>query len=408
MKRWLCYVYERTLLVLLKQFARVLAYAWPRNRRLVAVGAWMGTRYNDSPKYLVEYLLDKSDLRIVWIGNECVCRDLPKHERLSFRRKGSLAAALSLLRAGTWVCCISIEWDLTSWPIEGFARLINTWHGYSLKKSGNKVGGEERKASLLGGFVRRISLHRKPWVAVGSERDAKKLLVGDPDYFDAHRILRVGTPTNDYLINNQDNVALRDELKRKMSQILGFDESNKVVVYLPTWRNAGERVFSFYGLDSQSQAKWREMLNGHGAVILEKHHPRTLEENPIVGTSECSIPISPERQSLVDVNELLLVADVLVTDYSGAGQDFGVLKRPCIHFMYDLEDYKENCSGFVDGWEDMLAGPLVEQEPALFEEVRRQLENPSFCPSQGFAATCEYQTGHACEKLLDFMEGRGT
>lgn len=398
------YIFNNSILVLFKQIARIIAFLWPRNKQLVAVGAWMGKSYSDSPKYLVKYLLENSKLNIVWIGNEDVKDTLPSHPRLTFRRKDSISAMLSLLRAGTWVCCISIEWDLTSWPIEGFATTINTWHGYSFKKSGNKVGVDSQKqASLLGGLIRKISLHSKPWVMVGSERDALKLLIGDPDYFSPKKILRVGTPTNDYLIHNQNNALLIKELKMKIANALNFNPSMKVISYLPTWRNSGQRVFSFYSLGLVQQTAWKEMLCKHNAVLLEKHHPRTLEDNPVIGESQCSIPISADEQKNIDVFELLLITDVLITDYSGTGQDFGVLERPCLYFLYDIDDYMINCSGLVDGWENMLAGPIIHNEEELLSSVARNIQNPQYVPANGFSRTCEYQKGTACDEVLKFI-----
>ncbi len=399
------YIYNKTVLVLLKQIVKPIAWLWPRDKKLIAIGAWMGKSYGDNPRYLTEYLLENSDLRIVWIGNYLVREKLPVSPRLQFRLKGSLNAALSLLRAGVWVCCISIEWDLTTWPLEGRAKLINTWHGYSIKQGGNKMGNvASRKASFFGFLVRRLTLHKKPWVTVGSERDVEKLLRCDKDYFSADRIYRIGTPTNDYLICNQANETLKDCLRKKYSELFGFNPEVRIITYLPTFRKEGKKVFSFYGLDKDHQKAWREMLSSNKAVIIEKHHPRTLEEFPTVGASICSLPISADKQRYVDVYELLLITDILITDYSGAGQDFGVMKRPCLNFMYDLEDYLFNCSGLLDGWEDMVPGPLVKTEEELFKAVADNLNAPCFEPAAGYARTCEYQTGHSCEKLLEFIK----
>ncbi len=371
---------------------------------MVAFGAWMGKTYGDSPKYLAEYLLKNSNLKLVWIGDECVRDRLPNHPRLAFRRKGSLSAAFSLLRAGTWVCCISIEWDLTMWPLEGFAKLINTVHGYSLKKGGEEAG-RNRKASFFGGLARKLSMHRKPWGLVGSEKDVRKLLMYDSEYFAPNRMIRIGSPTVSWLLNNRDNAELVGKLKDKFANLIGFNPESKIVAYLPTWRANGEKPFSFYSLDAKRQREWKEMLERNNAVLVEKLHPRSLESYPVVGDSICSFPVSAEKQREIDVHELMLVTDVLVSDYSSVGPDFGVLGRPCINFMYDLDSYIREC-GLVDRWEDMLPGPIVKTEEELYNAIDTNLGNPCYEPAPGYKKTCEYQSGHTCEKLLDFIEGR--
>ena len=397
------FIFQNTVVLFVKQIVRVVACLWPRDRNMVALGAWMGKTYGDSPKYLAEYLLENSDLQLVWIGDESVRSRLPENARLAFRKKGSLSAAFSLLRAGTWVCCISIEWDLTTWPLEGFAKLVNTVHGYSLKKGGEEAG-RNRKASFFGGLARKLSMHRKPWGLVGSEKDVRKLLMYDSDYFAPDKMMRIGSPTVSWLINNRDNGILIEKLRAEFADLIGFNPKSKIVAYLPTWRANGGRPFSFYSLDVDRQQKWKEMLERNNAVLVEKLHPRSLESYPVVGDSICSFPVSAEKQRQMDVHELMLVTDVLVSDYSSVGPDFGVLERPCINFMYDLDSYIREC-GLIDGWEDMLPGPMVKTEEELFNAIDANLRSPHYEPAPGYKKTCEYQTGHTCEQILSFIKG---
>lgn len=41
-----------------------------------------------------------------------------------------------------------------------------------------------------------------------------------------------------------------------------------------------------------------------------------------------------------DINELYLISDILITDYSSVFFDFANLKKPIIFYMYDLDEYK--------------------------------------------------------------------
>ncbi len=399
------YIFDKTIILAIKQLVRVIAYLWPRDKKLVAFGAWYGKMYNDNPKYFLEHLLANTDFKAVWIGDEVIREKLPKSNRVRFVRKDSLAAAFALLRAKTWIFCISIEWDLTTWPLEGFATLVNTWHGYSFKRNGAMTASERGapRATLSGRIVRRLGLHTRPWLMIGGERDAEKLLAGDPLYFRKDRILRIGTPTNDYLIKGDQDESLKRSLREKYAKIIGFDPAQEIITYLPTWRTDPAQLFSFYSLPEGEQKKFASILHAHNAVLIEKHHYRTLEAMPIVGESTCSIPISAEKQKLIDTNELLLISDILISDYSGTYQDFGVLKRPCIHFVYDLENYCAMSSGLVDGFENMYAGPAVNDIDTLTNELEKTLQQPRFIPASGFADTCKYQTGHACEQLLEFI-----
>jgi CDP-glycerol glycerophosphotransferase len=60
-----------------------------------------------------------------------------------------------------------------------------------------------------------------------------------------------------------------------------------------------------------------------------------------------------------DISELLLVSDVLVTDYSSVMFDFAATGRPMLFFTYDLEQYRDNLRGFYFDFEAAAPGPLL-------------------------------------------------
>ena len=71
-----------------------------------------------------------------------------------------------------------------------------------------------------------------------------------------------------------------------------------------------------------------------------------------------------------EVNELCLVSDLLVTDYSSVMFDYALLGRPMIFYMYDLEYYRDASNGFYFDPEEVLPGPIVRTQEALYAAVR--------------------------------------
>ena len=59
-----------------------------------------------------------------------------------------------------------------------------------------------------------------------------------------------------------------------------------------------------------------------------------------------------------DINELLHVADVLVTDYSSVIFEYALLGRPMVFFAPDLEAY-EGERGFYFDYRSGVPGPVV-------------------------------------------------
>ena len=47
-----------------------------------------------------------------------------------------------------------------------------------------------------------------------------------------------------------------------------------------------------------------------------------------------------------DEQNLLLLADILIADYSSIMVDYTILEKPILLFAYDLEDYKSNLRDF--------------------------------------------------------------
>ena len=70
-----------------------------------------------------------------------------------------------------------------------------------------------------------------------------------------------------------------------------------------------------------------------------------------------------------DINELYIISDMLITDYSSVFFDYANLKRPIIFYMYDLKEYKNNIRGFYIDLNE-LPGNILETESELIKEIK--------------------------------------
>ena len=384
---------------------RGVAYLWPRSSKKIVIGSWMGSLFGDNPKYLCLYLLEHTDYDITWIGNEVVRDFLPRHERLRFARKGGFKAFLSLMCARVWICCQAWNIDLTQLPIKGFATIIDTWHGIPVKQIGQNIPGRAtvNKPNYFKRLANYLQYEQDEWLLVCSDKMAEILTTGVPTRYSMRRLLPYGTPRNDYLIKNATNSDLIAKLKEKYSQILGFDADKKVVLYMPTWRSRGDCVYAFYNQKDTQQKEWRKMLDDNNAILIEKHHYGTYAKYPMTKPSECSIVITADQQKDVDVQELLLIADVLISDYSGAYIDYALLRRPVIHFAYDYDEYATQDSGFAYDLKKVAAGPMIYKFEDLKDCTERLLKNPTFEPASDFLELVAYEKGDSCEKITEFI-----
>ena len=385
--------------------AIVLAHLIPRSRFRVVAGAWYGTLYADNPKYFVEWILSNTDATITWIGNPEVKKRLPLHERLRFARFGSAKALWAALRAGSWVFSNHFTSDVAPGFARGRTKCIDVWHGTPLKKVGINM---PRNA----GFIPILALGRMyirymdgpyPWLVVANDRTGQILSSGFPNTFSADRTLTCGSPRNDFLLSNNHNTKLQKELRHKYSHLLGFDPTKRLVTYLPTHRKEGVGVFTFYGLSQKDSEQVSDTLENANAVLIEQHHYDTYKAGMPPANSRCSTVVRFEQKIDVDVEELLLITDVLICDYTSAYIDYCLLERPCIHFVYDINEYRDNDSGLAYDLRQVAAGPIVRTLPELLGTLSELLAHPVFRPAPRFHELIKYETGHACELLARFI-----
>ena len=373
------------------------------------MGCYGGDLYIDNPKYLLGYLLKNTKntkLKITWIGKDCVREQLPQSDKLSFATKGSLLAFWRLLNAKIWICCQAINVDLTPLPIRGRAICIDLWHGIPIKYIGTqtpKARNTGTKATLLGHLYQKIALDLKSWLVVSNRQMIALLCEGVSARYDKQRVLPFGTPRNDFLIIHAYDDKLKEKLRHKYSTLFGFRNTKKIILYLPTWRMRGDCVFAFYNQPFKIQKEWKRMLDENDAVLIEKHHWGTYLQYPDLEDSICSIAIPADKQKLADVQELLLIADVLISDYSGAYIDFALLKRPVIHFAYDYKEYSNDDSGLAYNLHDVAAGPIVYDLVELKDKVYRALKKPEFLPAEKFDQLVEYETGCSAQLIERFI-----
>jgi CDP-glycerol glycerophosphotransferase len=102
-----------------------------------------------------------------------------------------------------------------------------------------------------------------------------------------------------------------------------------------------------------------------------------------------------------DATELLLAADVLVTDYSSVMFDFANTRRPMIFYAWDLEHYRDHLRGFYLDFESTVPGPVITD----LDSLREHLADPN--PADHDEAYrrfverfCSLEDGHASERVL--------
>jgi CDP-glycerol glycerophosphotransferase len=173
-------------------------------------------------------------------------------------------------------------------------------------------------------------------------------------------LLDTGMPRND-LLAGPDAESRREQVRRR----LGLGEGTRVLLYAPTMRDHVLDRHGNYRLDLRVDLERLREAAGPDAVVLFRNHPKV--EDPL-GTGEQG-PVR-DVSAYPSVAELLLAADVLVTDYSTLMFDFAITGRPLLFLTYDLDRYEHEIRGFYIDFRSQAPGPLLQTGDELIDAVR--------------------------------------
>lgn len=205
--------------------------------------------------------------------------------------------------------------------------------------------------------------------------------------FPEERIIQAGYPRVRYLLENREN----EELKAQVRAALGISRAKKVVLYAPTWRDYN------YGLEpSEMDFRYTLDLNefagslGDDYVVLFHDHDY-LKNEPAEFNPRCIDATS------TDIQDLILISDAVVSDYSSVVFDCFALGTPVALYCTDAEKFENERGTYADIWEAL--SPIVTD--SLEGAVALIQSPPDFLKSAEFLERYAYGPQ---EDLLDFLD----
>lgn len=271
-------------------------------------------------------------------------------------------------------------------------RHVQTWHGTPLKRLGYDIltpssAAGHRYLDFMAGDVAQWDLLLSPNpFSTPIMRRAFKF---------GGQICETGYPRDDRLVAPGEG-ADRAAIRRR----LGVPEGKRVAMYVPTWRDnqhdAAGRYRLDFRLDLDSAA---ERLGADYVLLIRGHH---LMAGGLPPTRSASF--ATDVTSYPDINDLLLVTDVLITDYSSVMFDFAPTGRPMLFFTYDLEQYRDQLRGFYFDFEASAPGPLLassDEVVAALADLDRVAARFAAARAAFAASFCPLDDGKASARACD-------
>jgi CDP-glycerol glycerophosphotransferase len=340
--------------IVLKRLAQEPMYHLGRlRRRDPRIWVFANTRgFRDSPRYLARHIAaEHPDLQPCWIARTESEAEEAAAAGVTAAIRGTPDARSLQRRAGAAFLCIGIN-DL-EWIQLGGSHLVMLYHGTALKR----VLLDAELHRLSGGTLRaRLAQRMYRWslrrtyatvdlFVAGGELAKTRFLSSFGCEPSAVQIL--GSPRFDVISAGMEPGGARDDLRQR----LGIAPDERLVLWLPTWREGGDASW-LPPLDADIVGA---ALDGTKVRLVVKGHAHS-EQAVIDEWLPAHPAVQVLREDEIDVNLLLHGVDALVTDYSSAIYDYAVLDRPILFFAPDVDNYDQQGRGLYEPYEALTGG----------------------------------------------------
>ena len=335
----------------------------------VFFSSYDGTLYNDNPRAVAEALHElRPTARIVFrLDAKGRAMSLPGWVKPVPRLSPSTLCAMATSR----VIVTNTGMKRWMWKFDD-QFYIQTWHG----DRGFKRVWLDREPDNR---YHRLECARIDLAISGSDfgsRVFESAMAVPPE-----RILACGCPRNDLLLKDPPEVAGR------VRAALGIPRDVRVLMYAPTFRVSGTGGVQQAGLSLDRAIRTLERSTGEKWLCITRSHETARGIASDAGMDVSSWP---------ETNELLLITDLLITDYSSIGGDFVLLGRPVIFYQPDRGDYDRDRGLYFDPDRSPLI--VAHDEGELLDILSKPIDAEASCRAYlDFFGSRE--TGHASEAV---------
>lgn len=305
-----------------------------------------GKRYDDSPRFVYEYIKEHpqyKEIKCVWAFIHPNDFDfIPENEKVKI---DTISYYMTVLKSKYWITNSSVKRGL-SLKENKHVDVFFTHGMTGIKKIG--IDMDKNNQSF------RSKKQEKFDMIFLTGKKEKEILVKAwqtrPEHF-----YETGLPRNDelYEIDPKKVLAIKEKLK--------IPPDKKVILYAPTYRE----FYKDSSLDNIIKSpfdfeKMSEALSDEYVLVVTAHY--------LVGKF---LGIPNNNTFIINafdypyINDLLMIADILISDYSSVVWDYAILERPILCFGYDYDKYVEERGTYLNLNDVFLDGVIKTQEKLI-------------------------------------------
>ena len=352
-------------------------FRWlPVKRNKIVLNNFYGFGFGDSPKYIVEEIIrQRMPYDIVWLVSDMNSEfpsEVRKVKLLSFRASYELSTAKII---------ISNVKVALPYHKKRSQYYIQTWHGSMAFKA--IEADAQDKLDL--NYLRETKADSKLINLFLSSNSIQTQEIQTCFWYDGE-IFESGSPRNDMFYKP---THFKDSVKRS----LGLPPETKVVLFAPTFRD--NHRTDVYNLDFVGLINSLTSRFGGDWRVLVRLHPNLMGQN-VVKLCQNSIDVA----SYPDMQELLLISDILITDYSTTIYDAIIMHKTVLLYAPDLEEYCGNRG--LKSIYFSLPSQVYQTNEELFEYISKYDETAYQQQLDYFLSTFRvFDDGNASKRVVD-------
>ncbi|ALG26289.1 CDP-glycerol glycerophosphotransferase [Lactiplantibacillus plantarum] len=349
-----------------RRLFNVIATVCPVRKHVVLFEAFNGKLPMDNPLYVYEALqIAHPDWKLVWgVKRQLVAEAQEKYPKLKIIPRFSAKWLLVAPVAEFWVLNARMPYWLKK---NSRTTYIQTWHGTPLKRLGIDIPNVSMPGTDTNQYRQNFTTESKRWdFLIAPNQFSKEVFRKAFDF--KNQFLDYGYPRNDRLVHQRKN---RDVIAAIKKRIVG-NKTGKVILYAPTWRDDFFIRKGMYKMNLPfSLVAVVKSLSKEDVLIIRPHY--LVAESINIQGFEDNVKLCVDE----DINDLYLISDLLITDYSSVMFDYAILNRPMLFYPYDLAHYQGDVRGFYFDY-NKVPGPIVTNEQDFLAKLDQFLTNGGY------------------------------
>ena len=353
------YIKKKIIAVIIRFFMHTMNFFITMDDKMVLYLSFDGRNYSDNPKAIYETMLTDAKFdkyQLIWALKEPViisgCKVI---------KRQSIAYFYYLSKAKYWV----FNNKMPDYYIKRVDQVyLQTWHGTPLKRLAHDMPDlgitYYRSKQTYQEMVSAYDKDSQLWDYLISPNQFSTAVFCSAFKVNREKIIETGYPRNDLL------TTVSTEKIQGVKDKFNIPSNKQVILYAPTWRDNAYNLQGYTFELNLDFTKWHKILGDDYVIIFKPHY--LIAQHFVVpnGLSEFVLTMP----ATADINELYIISDQLITDYSSVFFDYAILNRPIYFYMFDFETYRDDLRGFYLQVPKALPNDICYTQDQLLTAIR--------------------------------------